>query len=240
MAEHEQQGEKGADTATGEAEQRAEKIAAEGENLEERIRLLVQELFRERKLEFSQLNDLVREVLEGASAGIERTLDEKGEKAEALRKVYAGLSDAVAAVVKAFGTAVEQGRERGQKFAQEDVKEAFEELSSLEKKFLDTLWQTAGSFNAFLREELQEIVEEARKAGTKIGPAVKEAGQAAAKEPFGVASQAAEAGLRAAAQSAGLLMQAVGSFLEATGEMISDRASASDASKDAEGESKSA
>ncbi len=119
-------------TAPGaeQAEQEAEHIAAEGQDVRERVRRLVVNTIQQRRLSFDELNDVTRHVLQGASAGVKQATPEK--QRTVLNSVIDGLADSYATAANATRLAFEEANRRRQSFAQEDLQQTLRELRPLD------------------------------------------------------------------------------------------------------------
>lgn len=201
------------------AGEQAERIAAEGEDVRDRVRRLVVETVQQRKLSFDQLNEVGESVLHGASEGVKNA--GASEQRAVLRAVIDGVADSYATAANATRLALEEANTRRQTFAQEDLQHAIREIKALDERFLRMVSRTAERGWGTVTEQVKDLKDHAQRAAQGIRPSMESALSAARQQPGKLAGEAASAGLDATRQTAGALLQAMAGLFQGAGEALS-------------------
>lgn len=199
--------------------QAAERIASGGDDVRERVRRLVVETAAGRPLKLSEMRDEASKILEGAQRGVEEISEER--RGTVLAEVIDGLSDGFSRAAYATKLAIEEAEGRGQRFADEDIKKATEDLKDLEKMFVDTVSEFARHTGGKLRDQADDLVTHAKRSAQSMRPGIESAIGAAAKHPLQFTKESAAAGVDAARRATGSLLQAAAGFLAGAGEVVS-------------------
>jgi hypothetical protein len=202
------------------AGQEAEHIAAEGENVRDRVRQLVVDTVQQRRLELDQLSDVTQQVLQGAAKGVDDTTKEQQDST--LRAVIDGLADAYGGAADATRQAIDDATDRGKHFAQDDLARAWRNLRALDERFLRTITDTTGAGYHALTGQAQSLIDHARSATDGIRPPVESALRAVKDHPVQLGEEAAKAGVEATKQTAGRLLNAVAGLLQGAGDALSE------------------
>ena len=212
--------ETGAGQAGEEATQQAESIAAEGEDVRERVRRLVVDTFQNRRLEWDQMNDLTQQVLKGAAKGVQDTTAQQQESV--LRSVVDGLADSYSGAADATRQALDDATQRGRQFAEDDLGRALRNLKALDERFIRTITDTTAAGYDALTSQGQALIDHARRASESIRPSAEAALRAAKDHPTQLGSEAAQAGVEATRQTAGRLLNAMAGLLQGAGDALSE------------------
>jgi len=215
------------------AREETARIVSENENVQTRVRGLVLDTIRNRRLELDQIGDLTSSVIDGAMAGLDSAVP--ADSTSTLRQVFGGLEDAISTTAHATKLAIDEARGRGADLAEGELAKAIADLKQLEQMFLETVSNTAGAAKADAGRQLKDLVDHARRTGTSIGPSVKSALKAAASHPIDFSREATVAGVEASRQTAGFLMHAMAGLLQAGGDLLTQsRRDGSDETDDSE------
>lgn len=228
------------------AGEQAEHIAGEAgespdaEDVRERVRRLVVDTLRTRNLSLEELNEVSRQVLEGAAAGVKEATPEA--QRTVLRSVIDGLADSYATAANAARLTLEEANARRKAFAEEDLSQAVRELRDLDKRFVHTVLRTTERAWGALREQAGAVKEHTQRAGESIRPSIEQALQVARRHPGRLATEAAAAGVEASRHTAGRLLQAMAGLLQGAGEAMapSERAARNEPEREAERRAESA
>lgn len=188
------------------------------DGVRERVRRLVVETLEQRSLSLDELNEVSRQVLEGAAAGVRDATPE--HQRTVLRSVIDGLGDSYATAANATRLAIEEANARSKAFADEDLREAARELRSLSDRFVRTVLRTTERAGGVLREEAGALRDHAQRAAEAARPSIEEALGAATRQPGKLAGEAASAGVEASRHTAGRLLRAVAGLLQGAGDAL--------------------
>jgi hypothetical protein len=202
----------------------AKAAASHGAGVRDRVRDLTVRALRDRKLERGKVSGLVDEVLEGATAAVDESIP--ASRRSVLRQVFEGMSDAVETVAEAGAGAVRGVRRRGGAILEKDVPAAAKRLDSVQEEFLGAVSKFAGRVSGEAREELDDLVRRARKAGPELRASARDVAHAADGRLLELTGETARAGATAARRVAGGLAMAAGGLMEGLAEVISPAAGA--------------
>lgn len=189
-----------------------------GGSIRQKIHDLTLRAVRDNDLSLSEIPDLAGQVVRGAAEGLDRAVPKSGKNV--LRQVFDGLRDAATAAAKATRTAASTASERGTSFIKKDVKGTAEDFAKLESAFLDSVQKAGRSLSGSAKQELDTIVTEAKKAGTKIRPAMKSVAKAADGRLMELGREAAGAGAQATKTAVGTILHGAGGFLEGLADAV--------------------
>ena len=117
-------------------------------------------------LDTKKINKVIRAVMEGASIGAE----DKGEQAkDALTDAMSGMDDALAKSAEASKLAIEEAAGHIKDFSSHDLKNALDDLLTLEELFFDTVRDVAKGTKDTVKETLSDLVKHAEQNGTNVG-----------------------------------------------------------------------
>src|SRR5512135_905634 len=140
--------------------QAASAAVAEGDNIRERVRDLTLSAIRQRRMEASEVRNVVKAMTEGITLGLDkRAHDSK----QALSQAYSGLDAALVKSAEASYLALRQLTEHGQDFSKQDLKAALDDLKKVEHDFLDALSEVASKSKGKIKAELEELLIHARR-----------------------------------------------------------------------------
>ncbi len=204
-----------------EAEQAAEEIATDGNDIRQRVRDLVVKLVQQRKAGLEKLETVAEQILAGAAKAVDDATPD--EQSSVLRQVVDGLAEGMAKAANAAELAFEEAKSRGETFANEDVQSMIADLRALREMFVNTVTKAAGSLKSRAAEEASDLKTHAQRAAESIKPAVDSALRAATSQPGQLAKESAEAGVAAARQAAGALAHTLAGILTAAGDLLSGK-----------------
>ncbi len=136
------------------------------EDVREKVRRLTVEALAEGKLDTSEVRAVIEAVVGGASAGIDK---HGGRARQALEDAIRGLEDGLIKAAEASKLALEEAASRAEEFAEQDVKNAFDQLIELEKMYVETLAEVARKGGEQAGEMLEDMARHAKNSGTAIG-----------------------------------------------------------------------
>lgn len=184
-----------------------------------RVRDFTLRAVRSGDLRLRELPSFARTVLGDAAAGLNRAVPESSRNV--LRQVVDGLADATAATASTAKSALSSSAERGSKILRVDARRAIRDLRSLEGDFIRAMERAGKSFKGAAREEMQSIVDHAKRAGTRIRPAVQRASKAIDGRVLELGTESAKAGARAGRSALETALRGAGGLFDALGEAVS-------------------
>lgn len=137
-----------------------------GESIRKDVRDITLKALSQGRLDTKKVTQVVRAVLEGASIGAEA----KGDRVKgALTDAMAGIDEALAKSAEASKLAIEETAGHVKDFTSHDLKQAGDDLLTLEKLFFDTVHDVAKGTDATVKEALSDLVRHAQQSGTSVG-----------------------------------------------------------------------
>jgi hypothetical protein len=184
--------------------------ASEGGDLRERVRGLVLQAIMNRKADAKAFGGVMKSALEGLGEGYG---SHAGNAGESLKTAVAGVDEAVGKSLYALRTALEESWSQGRRFADTDLREAYDAVRGLEDNLLGTLKETGSKSQGLLKEEFGRIGEHLSRNGSDTGKQISEVLGALSRDLGQVAGDAArdakvdarEAAGRLSAVTAGIL-----------------------------------
>jgi len=196
----------------------AEKIAAEGADVRERVRRLV--------LDTAGGGVGLKTLRESASSilsGVSRAVRDAGqdESRTVLNETVQGISDGFASAAQATKLAMQEAEGRGTQFTQDEVKRTADDLRTLEKMLVDLVSDTTGKLTGEARGQAGAVLEHARRAAESMRPSIESALETATRNPGKLAGETASAGADTARGAVGSLFGVAAGFLDAAAEIVS-------------------
>lgn len=184
--------------------------ASEGGDLRERVRSLVLDAIVRRKADPRAIREVMKEAVEGLGEGLG---GHAGNAAESLRSGLAGLDEAMGKSLYAIQAAVEETWGNGRRFAETDLRTAYDAVRGLEDDMVGTLRDAGGKTGGVLREEFARMGEHLGRSGSDTGAQIKsvlevltrELGATAGEAGKEVKADAREAAGRLSAVTSGIL-----------------------------------
>ncbi|MEQ8769527.1 MAG: hypothetical protein RIB60_03345 [Phycisphaerales bacterium] len=192
------------------AAEQAERIAAEGSSVRERVRGLVEDALAGRGA--GVIKDVPGEVMEGVIKGVKGLADDR--RGTVLADAIGGIGDGLASAANATKLAVEEAESRGEAFAKDDLKQTADDLRSLQDMLGETLGGLAEKAQHELGESAGDLASHAERAGASFMPAIESALQAITDHPGKAGADAASAGTDAATRGIGALFDAAGGLMK--------------------------
>jgi len=199
-----------------------EKIVKNQTDVRKRVRDLVVQRVRERKLGLDELGGVAREVLDAAARTVDESVPENREAV--LRQVVDGVSDAGATAATATRLALEEQRGEASSFTKEDLQNAVNDLRELEGDLIRTVEETAKKSSDQVRRQLQEIADHLKRTGSSVRPSVEAALRTAAGHPLKLAGEATKSGVNVARKGAAFFMHSVSGLFDAAGDLLAGEA----------------
>jgi len=200
--------------------QAASAAVSEDQGLRERVRDLTLSAIKQRKLEASEVKNIVQALTEGITLGLgKRAQDSK----QALGLAFSGLDAALVKSAEATKLALQQLTARGQDFSRQDIKTVLDNLKNAEQSFLDTVGEVAKKSTGHIKTELDELLTHARRSGTDTGRQVAATLAEFSQQMQGVAHDSKAAGSGAAHKLSARFTDLAAGILEGLAQALRDK-----------------
>ncbi len=186
-----------------------------------RIHKLTVSALREGKLTRAEISGVVHDVLEGTSKAVKDSMP--SSRNSSLRQVFDGLEDGMRSVASAGTGAARSVRRRGKAIATHAVPAAKKRLVEANNQFLHAVTLFAKRTSSEVGDELNLLVQRARRSGKEVSAAAKSIRSATDGKIGVMTREAAESGMSLARRAAKGIALAASGLLEGLGEVISPR-----------------
>jgi hypothetical protein len=184
--------------------------AEQGGDLRDRVRGIVMNAIVDRKADPAAIRDVMKSAVTGLGEGYGAHAKNAGSS---LRTAVSGLDEALGKSLYALRTAIDESWDQGRRFADSDLREAYNVVRNLEDDLFATLKNTGEKTQGVLKEEFSRLGEHLSRNGTDTGVQVRgvmealsrELGEAAGNAARSAASDAREAAGRLSAVTSGIL-----------------------------------
>lgn len=144
--------------------------ASEGGDLRERVRELVLAAIVKREADPKAFRDVMRAAVTGLGEGLRGHAELAGGSVES---ALAGLDEAVSKSLYALQMAVEEAWDKGSRFAEADLRDAYEAVRDLDDDMVGTLRDVGGMAEDVLQEEFARVSEHLSRNGSDTGERIK-------------------------------------------------------------------
>lgn len=175
------------------------------------VRALTLKALSEGRLDTKKINKVIRAVIEGASIGAE---DKGGQAKDALTDAMSGMDDALAKSAEASKLAIEEAAGHIKDFSSHDLKQALDDLLTLEELFFDTVRDVAKGTNETVKETLSDLVKHAQQSGTNVGKTTSDAATSLNQKLSNTLKDTASAGIQSTADVLAHIANASAGILE--------------------------
>jgi hypothetical protein len=189
-------------------------------DMRQRVHQLTLAAVRDGELTLRDLPKLAKEVIEEAAAGLNKAVPQSSRNV--LRQVVDGLTDAAAATAHSTKVAVSSMASRGSDFIKKDAAKTVKDLRELEGNFVTALEKAGKSLKGAAKDEMEAIVRNARRAGTRIKPAAESTIKAVDGHVVELTKETAKAGVRATRSAVGSFLHGASGMLQGLGDAVSE------------------
>jgi hypothetical protein len=174
----------------------SESVAA-GDNIRERVRELTLQALQSRHLDFDSIRDVMKSMTEGISVGAER----RGHDVRsALADAFTGMDQAMSKAAQASSLALKELADRGREFSNTELRQGLDRMRQMEGDFLDSVRQVSQAAGGTVKNEWQELIAHAQRAGTDTGRVISGTARDFSARMTATMSDSAIAGMDAARQ----------------------------------------
>lgn len=197
---------------SGEQLRQAASESVAGSDISERVRDLTLKALEERHFDFSAFREVMRSVSEGISIGAEQ----RGHEARrALAEAFKGMDQAMTKAAQASSLALKELADRGRQFSDKELKQALEQMKTMEADFLDSVRQVASNTGGSVKTGWEELVQHAQRAGTDTGAVVAQTMSEFSQRMAATMTETTFASMEAARQMGERFAQIASGFLSA-------------------------
>ena len=190
-----------------------------GHRIQTRVRDLTLDALKRGELDRARLQKVTREAMQA----VREAAEVQGARAkDVMREGMAGIDEALAHAAQALKLSLEEAAGRAEKFSQEELAKARQDLQDLEKLFLDTLRETAQAGRGAASSILDDLAKHAKASGTAVGAQLRDASALSAKMAEAGREQFA-AGMRAAAASGAMMARVASGVLAGFAERLDEK-----------------
>ena len=186
----------------------------------ERVRALTLRTLRDRDLKLREIPELAQQFVEGMATGLNRAVPTSSRNV--LRQVVDGLTDAAETTVRSTKSVVSATRAQGANLKQEAAR-TVKDLRGLEGDFIAALSRAGKKLDGAAREDMELIVQRARRTGTRIKPAAQRVLNAADGRLMELGKETAGASGRAARSAARTVIDGLAGLLQGLGELLEEK-----------------
>lgn len=184
--------------------------AGEGGDLRERVRRIVVDALLKREADPAAIKDVMKAAVEGIGDGLAPQMNNAGES---LRSAMNGMDDALGKTLLAMKMAMDESWQTGRRFAQDDLKAAYDAVRGLDDDMMATLKQTGERSQGMLKDEFARMYEHLSRSGldsmsqsrSVLETLTRQMGEVAAESSKEAMRGAQLAGERLSAVSSGIL-----------------------------------
>ena len=173
----------------------AHRLVKAGQDVRNRINELTLTALARRDLAEQQVREVLAAITEGVALGAAERAE---EVRSALTDALGGMDAALGHAAEAMHLALGEAHGRAQEFAEQDVKQGWQELKDLERIFLEVMSRVAQGATGLVRTEMTTLLEHARVTGTGTGERVRGAAEELANRLRGTRDAVGATGRRAA------------------------------------------
>ena len=175
----------------------ASESVAVGDNIRERVRELTLQALQSRHLDFDSIRDVMKSMTEGISVGAER----RGHDVRsALADAFTGMDQAMSKAAQASSLALKELADRGREFSNTELRQGLDRMRQMEGDFLDSVRQVSQAAGGTVKNEWQELIAHAQRAGTDTGRVISGTARDFSARMTATMSDSAIAGMDAARQ----------------------------------------
>jgi polyhydroxyalkanoate synthesis regulator phasin len=189
-----------------------------GENVQERVRKIVVNLFRAGETSTAAARAAVNGLVQSAADIVKRSAPQNEDSV--LRSVIDGVTEGLNTVAQSTQYAVQEAATRGQRFATEDLDKAKKNLNGISDILKDTVKYFTNRVSEESSTTFRDLRTHAERAAAAVTPAVKASMEAVAKHPVQTATEAAGTAFRGGQLTAGALLSAMSGALAGAAEFM--------------------
>jgi hypothetical protein len=179
--------------------------AGSGGDLREQVRKIVVDALLKRQADPAALKEVMRATVEGLGDGLG---PQAANASESLKTAMSGMDEALSKTLLAMKMAMDESWQTGRRFAEEDLKSAYEAIRSLDDDLVATLKSTGERSQGVLKDEFGRIYEHLSRTGMDTTAQTRSVLETLSRQMSGIAADSSKEAMRTA-QLAGERLNAV-------------------------------
>jgi hypothetical protein len=179
--------------------------AGSGGDLREQVRKIVVDALLKRQADPAALKEVMRATVEGLGDGLG---PQAANASESLKTAMSGMDDALSKTLLAMKMAMDESWQTGRRFAEEDLKSAYEAIRGLDDDLVATLKSTGERSQGVLKDEFGRIYEHLSRTGMDTTAQTRSVLETLSRQMSGIAADSSKEAMRTA-QLAGERLNAV-------------------------------
>jgi hypothetical protein len=200
------------------AKAQVEKVVASGEDIRRRLTKVISEAACRCQETGEGFVELTQSVIEGARAGIEKSLP--NDRDDVVRQTIEALGDGLSQTALAARLAVDEAVSSSQRFAEKDVGRLRDDLAALRDLFAETVTKCLQTGKGLTESQIANARTHASRVAERMGPVFDEIGEVIRKNPATFAREGIQAGVSAGQGAAVSLCEALGRSLKRAAEEL--------------------
>ena len=201
-------------------EEQVRKAVAEGENVAREVERISRDALQTGLAEFDRMKNVIESIGRGASAGASEQPD---TARKAVSETFEGLQNALLHTFENARLAAEEQSARMESYYENELKTRLKEMQQLEKAMLDSLSEAARSGTDAGTAALEDLVNHARRSGTRLGEEVERSMHTLSKSLPEALRETALAGVGAAREATARAAEAASGVLSGVASVLHDK-----------------
>lgn len=179
--------------------------AGSGGDLREQVRKIVVDALLKRHADPAALRDVMKATVEGLGDGLG---PQATNASESLKTAMSGMDEALSKTLLAMKMAMDESWQTGRRFAEDDLKSAYEAIRGLDDDLVATLKATGERSQGVLKDEFGRIYEHLSRTGMDTTAQTRSVLETLTRQMSGIAADSSKEAMRTA-QLAGERLNAV-------------------------------
>lgn len=179
--------------------------AGSGGDLREQVRRIVVDALLKRQADPAALKDVMKATVEGLGDGLG---PQASNASESLKTAMNGMDEALSKTLLAMKMAMDESWQTGRRFAEDDLKRAYEAIRGLDDDLVATLKATGERSQGVLKDEFGRIYEHLSRTGMDTTAQTRSVLETLTRQMSGIAAESSKEAMRSA-QLAGERLNAV-------------------------------
>lgn len=194
--------------------------ASEGGDLRARVRDLVLRAIVERKADPKAYREVLKDAVEGLGEGFGA---HAGNAGESLKSAVAGLDEALSKSLYALQAAVEETWDNGRRFADTDLRDAYDAVRGLDDDLVGTLKDVGGRAKGVVKDEFTRLGDHLGNNGSDTGTQIKSVLEVLGRDLGGTAKDAGRDLKEDAVEASGRLSAVTSGILRGLADALDGR-----------------
>ena len=206
--------------STEQVEEQVRKAVSEGENIAREVERISRDALKSGMEEFDRMKGVIESIGRGARAGAS---DQPDEARKAVSETFEGLQNALLHSFESARLAAEEQAARMEDYYEKELKVRLKEMQDMESAMLDSLSKAARSGTDAGAAALEDIVNHARRSGTRLGEEIQRSMHTLSKSLPEALRETALAGVGAAREASARAAEVASGVLSGVANVLHDK-----------------